>query len=123
MDERHEEITSALPPDLDALPRCTGFRLRGFETTRLETFIHAAFAFAITMLVIGGQQIPADIETLLGAFKIVPPPRGTGLSWDFLARSLALEPTLRTGIRRVDLHQLGHAGDHPDLHLSTQDGL
>jgi uncharacterized membrane protein len=40
--------------------------------TRLETFIDAAFAFAITMLVIAGNQIPDDIETLLGAFKNVP---------------------------------------------------
>src|ERR1043166_8729049 len=40
--------------------------------TRLETFIDAAFAFAITMLVIASQQIPDDIETLLAAFKNVP---------------------------------------------------
>ena len=72
MDQRHEEITSALPADLDALPRLGGFRLRGMEMTRLETFIDAAFAFAITMLVIGGQQIPTDIETLLAAFRNVP---------------------------------------------------
>jgi uncharacterized membrane protein len=72
MAERHEEITSALPPDLDALPRLKGFRLRGLEMTRLETFIDAAFAFAITMLVIGGQKIPDDINTLLDAFKNVP---------------------------------------------------
>jgi hypothetical protein len=42
------------------------------QMTRLETFIDAAFAFAITMLVIAAQQIPDDIETLLGAFKNVP---------------------------------------------------
>jgi hypothetical protein len=40
--------------------------------TRLETFIDAAFAFAITMLVIAAQQIPDDIESLLGAFRNVP---------------------------------------------------
>jgi hypothetical protein len=72
MNERHEEIASALPEDLDALPRLGGFRLRGMEITRLETFIDAAFAFAITMLVIAAQQIPDDIETLLAAFKNVP---------------------------------------------------
>ena len=72
MAQRHEEIASALPPDLDALPRAHGFRLRGMEMTRLETFIDAAFAFAVTMMVIGGQQIPTDIETLVGAFKNVP---------------------------------------------------
>jgi len=72
MDERAQEITSGLPPELDALPRLGGFRLRGIAMTRLETFIDAAFAFAITMLVIATQQIPDDIETLLAAFKNVP---------------------------------------------------
>src|SRR3954471_18447889 len=72
MNERAHEITSGLPPDLDALPRLAGFRLRGIAMTRLETFIDAAFAFAITMLVIATQQIPDDIEMLLSAFKNVP---------------------------------------------------
>ena len=71
MDKEHEEIASTLPKDLDALPRLGGFRLRGMEITRLETFIDAVFAFAITMLVIAAQQIPDDIETLLAAFKNV----------------------------------------------------
>src|SRR4029077_10576370 len=72
MNEHAQEIASGLPPDLDALPRLGGFRLRGLAMTRLETFIDAAFAFAITMLVIATQQIPDDIETLLAAFKNVP---------------------------------------------------
>src|SRR2546430_5555727 len=72
MKERHRDIASALPADLDVLPRSRGFRLRGMEMTRLETFIDAAFAFAITMLVIAAQQIPDDMEKLLGAFKNVP---------------------------------------------------
>src|SRR5437667_6104008 len=72
MNKRNEEITSALPADLDALPRLRGFRLRGIEMTRLETFIDAAFAFAISMLVIAAQQIPDNIEALLAAFKNVP---------------------------------------------------
>jgi len=72
MKESAQEIGSALPPDLDALPRLGGFRLRGIAMTRLETFIDAAFGFAITMLVIATQQIPDDIVTLLAAFKNVP---------------------------------------------------
>ncbi|HEU0274589.1 MAG TPA: TMEM175 family protein [Candidatus Udaeobacter sp.] len=72
MNERHEDIASALPKNLDQLPRLGGFRLRGVEMTRLETFIDAAFAFAITMLVIASQQIPDDVETLLAAFRNVP---------------------------------------------------
>src|ERR1700746_2581249 len=71
MNERAQEIRSGLPSDLDSLPRLAGFRLRGIAMTRLETFIDAAFAFAITMLVIATQQIPDDIETLLAAFKNV----------------------------------------------------
>jgi uncharacterized membrane protein len=70
--ERHEEIASALSAQLDALPRLRGFRLRGMQMTRLETFIDAAFAFAISMLVIAAQQIPDDIASLLAAFKNVP---------------------------------------------------
>jgi hypothetical protein len=72
MNERHEEIASTMPLDLEALPRLRGFRLRGMQMTRLETFIDAAFAFAISMLVIAPQQIPDNIEALLGAFKNVP---------------------------------------------------
>ena len=72
MNERAQEIASGLPRDLDALPQLCGFRLRGIEMTRLETFIDAAFAFAITMLVIAAQQIPDDVQTLLAAFKNVP---------------------------------------------------
>jgi uncharacterized membrane protein len=72
MTEREQEIASSLPEELDALPQLGGFRLRGIQMTRLETFIDAAFAFAITMLVIAGNQIPDDIATLLDAFKNVP---------------------------------------------------
>jgi uncharacterized membrane protein len=66
------EIASALPRDLDSLPRLRGFRLRELEMTRLETFVDATFAFAITMLVIAGQQAPDQIDVLLNAFKNVP---------------------------------------------------
>src|SRR5207247_5394287 len=72
MNKRNEEIRSTLPADLDALPRLHGFRLRGIEMTRLETLIDAAFAFAISMLVIAAQQISDNIGALLAAFKNVP---------------------------------------------------
>jgi uncharacterized membrane protein len=72
MNGRQEDVASAVPADLDSLPRLRGFRLRGMEMTRLETFIDAAFAFAISMLVIAAQQIPDNIQTLLAAFKNVP---------------------------------------------------
>src|SRR4030095_3998006 len=72
MNERYEEIASAMPADLDSLPPLRGFRLRGMEMTRLETFIDAAFAFAISMLVIAANQVPDNIEELLGALRHVP---------------------------------------------------
>jgi len=72
MKARDEEIASALPEHLDALPRSRGFRLRGMQATRLETFIDAAFAFAISMLVIAAQQIPDNITAILAAFRNVP---------------------------------------------------
>ncbi|HMS55317.1 MAG TPA: TMEM175 family protein [Fimbriimonadaceae bacterium] len=49
----------------------TEFRLRGLEMTRLETFTDAAFAFAITMLVLR-QNIPATVPELLDALKGIP---------------------------------------------------
>jgi uncharacterized membrane protein len=54
------------------LPQLNGFRLRGIEMTRLETFIDAAFAFAVTLVVIAADRVPDDIGTLLAAFKNVP---------------------------------------------------
>src|SRR5437660_5000934 len=72
MSNRNDEITSAMPADLDSLPRLHGFRLRGMQMTRLETFMDAAFAFAISMLVIAAQQMPDNIQALLAAFKNVP---------------------------------------------------
>jgi uncharacterized membrane protein len=70
--EKEEEIASGMPKDLESLPRLKGFRLRGIEMTRLETFIDAAFAFAVTMLVISNGQVPNDIAALLAAFRNVP---------------------------------------------------
>jgi len=69
---QHDEITSALPAHLDALPRLQGFRLRGMEMTRLETFIDATFAFAISILVIAASRVPENIDELLAAFRNVP---------------------------------------------------
>src|SRR5207249_3283471 len=67
MHERAQEITSGLPPDLDAHPQRGGFRSRGIAETRLETFIDAAFAFAIAMHAIPTPQLPDHIESLLAA--------------------------------------------------------
>jgi uncharacterized membrane protein len=42
------------------------------HATRLETFVDAAFAFALTMLVISVDAIPHSFEELLEALKRVP---------------------------------------------------
>jgi len=45
---------------------------RGQQTTRLETFVDAAFAFALTMLVISVDSIPESMNELVQAFKRIP---------------------------------------------------
>lgn len=57
---------------LRALPMKNGFRLRGLEMTRLEVFTDAAFAFAISMLVISLSGIPKSYGDLLLALKGAP---------------------------------------------------
>jgi uncharacterized membrane protein len=42
------------------------------QTTRLETFVDAAFAFALTMLVISVDSIPRSFEELIEALRGVP---------------------------------------------------
>jgi len=49
-----------------------GFQIRGAEVTRLETFIDAAFAFAVTMLVISVGNIPSNYQELILALKGIP---------------------------------------------------
>jgi len=49
-----------------------GFTERGHQVTRLEAFVDAAFAFAVTMLVISFDAIPSNAEELITAFKAIP---------------------------------------------------
>ncbi|PKG43891.1 TMEM175 family protein [Psychroflexus sp. MES1-P1E] len=49
-----------------------GFTMRGIEITRLETFMDAAFAFAITMLVISVGTIPENYPELIISLKEIP---------------------------------------------------
>ncbi len=57
---------------LQALPSHKGFRLRGLEMTRLEAFTDAAFAFALTMLIISQSGIPHNVADLLNALEDIP---------------------------------------------------
>lgn len=49
-----------------------GFLERGAQVTRVEAFVDAAFAFALTLLVISVERVPATIAELLEALKGVP---------------------------------------------------
>lgn len=49
-----------------------GFLNRGAEVTRSEAFFDAAFAFAITLMVISIDEIPDSAEKLINALKSVP---------------------------------------------------
>ncbi|MED5329926.1 MAG: TMEM175 family protein [Planctomycetota bacterium] len=57
---------------LTTLPTQQDCRLRGHGMTRLEAFTDAAFAFAITMLVISVGKIPGNTHELLTALKAIP---------------------------------------------------
>lgn len=59
----------------DFLARCQiedGFRMRGEEMTRIEVFVDAAFAFALTLLVISFDRIPETLDEVVIAFKGIP---------------------------------------------------
>ncbi len=57
---------------LDQCPVEGGFRLRGLEMTRIEVFVDAAFAFAVTMLVISFDEIPGNFAEMVAAIKGIP---------------------------------------------------
>ena len=57
---------------VDSCPFEGGFRMRGLEMTRIEVFVDAAFAFAVTMLVISFDSIPTSYEEVILAIKGIP---------------------------------------------------
>jgi len=57
---------------LSSLPIVGGYRLRGESMTRIEVFSDAAFAFAVTMLVISLSTIPQSYSELLAAINGIP---------------------------------------------------
>ena len=54
---------------ISQLPEKDGFRLRGLNMTRLETYLDAAFAFATTLLIISIGSIPKNYHELILALK------------------------------------------------------
>ena len=67
-------MEQSLPTDaeLAALPRRDGFRLRGLATTRLDTFVDAAFAFGATVLLISSGDLPRDYPALVALVQDIP---------------------------------------------------
>jgi len=57
---------------IDSCPAEGGFRMRGMEMTRTEVFVDAAFAFAVTMLVISFDAIPRSYAEVIVAIKGIP---------------------------------------------------
>jgi uncharacterized membrane protein len=58
--------------NLSVLNRHSYFRVRGEATTRLETFVDAAFAFALTMLVISVDDVPRSYDEFADALLTIP---------------------------------------------------
>ena len=58
--------------NLNEVPVEKGFRIRGASMTRVETFADAAFAFAVTLLVISVDDVPSSYEEFQTALKSVP---------------------------------------------------
>ena len=56
--------------DLKRMP--DGFLDRGSDVTRLEAFVDATFAFTLSILVIGGNDMPTSIDALLASMKKIP---------------------------------------------------
>ena len=57
---------------LAQLPVKRGFRQRGVDMNRLETFTDAAFAFSVTLIVISVDDLPRSYEEFIEALKFVP---------------------------------------------------
>ena len=57
---------------IDQCPIEDGYHMRGMAMTRIEVFTDAAFAFAVTMLVISIDQIPRSIPELVAISKYIP---------------------------------------------------
>ncbi len=57
----------------DSLNSDFEFRHRGADMTRLETFVDASFAFAVTLLVIGGgDSVPTTYQGFVDAMQQIP---------------------------------------------------
>lgn len=58
--------------ELKELPIEDGYRMRGLETTRLDTLVDAAFAFVLSILVISQTGVPETYIELVAGIKSIP---------------------------------------------------
>jgi len=65
-------LTSLKQEFVDNCPVEGVFRMRGLDMTRIEVFVDAAFAFAVTMLVISFDAIPNSYDEMILAIKSIP---------------------------------------------------
>lgn len=65
-------MTPLKPEFVESCPIENGFHMRGLEMTRLEVFVDAAFAFAVTMLVISFDAMPRSYDEIIVAIKNIP---------------------------------------------------
>lgn len=49
-----------------------GFRMRGTQPTRMDAFVDAAFAFAVTLLIVSVGHVPSSVPDLIQAMRGVP---------------------------------------------------
>ena len=49
-----------------------GFRIRGVQATRVDAFVDAAFAFAVTLLIVSIGHVPTTVAELQQALRGVP---------------------------------------------------
>lgn len=54
------------------VPQEHGFRMRGAQQTRTDAFLDAAFAFAVTLLIVAVGHVPATVPDLVQAMRGVP---------------------------------------------------
>lgn len=79
MSEDAPAAASASPPEpsrhgprVDRTHDDKGFLIRGAQPTRVEAFVDAAFAFAVTLLVVSVGSVPGSVEELINAMRGVP---------------------------------------------------
>lgn len=65
-------MTPLTPEFVASCPVEKGFHQRGLEMTRIEVFVDAAFAFAVTLLVISFDAIPRTFDEMMLAIKSIP---------------------------------------------------